>query len=542
MVMLQIRQAEVAMKDGRLDEAYEVVRADDVRSHRQGQRLIGKLSQAFLDRGRQHLQAGRHDQALKDCERAAKLGGNLTDVAELRTAIITAMTDQQRDRQANGHTIEEARRRVDRGDLTMGEAYLKNLPENDPRQVGIEYDAAIRRKEAQTHLERAEAALQRLDLRAAADELAQVRRLHSSNERLSEVESMVAVTAGNQIKEALVGGRLMDAEWALDQVRGLVEGRIELQRCATMVTQCRHAASKLEAGRPREVVETLTRLKTELPEAQWIPAAIDAARQAAESTESLRSGPLGGLNVAKVPQSGESVDVIERANEFEPRRNVPSLDATELLGRAAETDRDAVVSFDESSVPERFLLQVDGVGSFLVLRSSGITVGPSRSSQPADVSLLTDTQAPTVSIERTEGDYFLSSPATIEINGKQVSRKLLADGDSIALSRRSRAKFQVPNAASGSAVLNLSGTRLPHGDARRVILLDDSFVMGPGSNTHIRADHLGGNAVFFVRSGRLQCRASEPVTVEDKAVDPKRGIPMNAHAGVGPVSFVVTAA
>ena len=38
---LRIRQAETALAGGRLDEAYELARARDVRAHRNGQRLIG---------------------------------------------------------------------------------------------------------------------------------------------------------------------------------------------------------------------------------------------------------------------------------------------------------------------------------------------------------------------------------------------------------------------------------------------------------------------------------------------------------------------
>ena len=58
-MILRIRQAECALADGRLDEAFELADRHDVRSHRRGQRLVGRLVRSLVDRGRKHLDAGR---------------------------------------------------------------------------------------------------------------------------------------------------------------------------------------------------------------------------------------------------------------------------------------------------------------------------------------------------------------------------------------------------------------------------------------------------------------------------------------------------
>src|SRR5207244_2143048 len=97
---------------------------------------------------------------------------------------------------------------------------------------------------------------------------------------------------------------------------------------------------------------------------------------------------------------------------------------------------------------------------------------------------------PVVTIERVEEDYFLTAEKPVQVNGAPVRRKLLAGGDQIALSPRCRIKFELPHPASTSAVLTLSGARLPSSDARRVILLDRAMVLGPGANAHMRADGL----------------------------------------------------
>ena len=64
MILLRLKQAEVAMADGRLDEAFSLLNRDDARGHRRGQELIGRLAKALVNRGRQHLSADRGGQAL----------------------------------------------------------------------------------------------------------------------------------------------------------------------------------------------------------------------------------------------------------------------------------------------------------------------------------------------------------------------------------------------------------------------------------------------------------------------------------------------
>ena len=83
-MILRIRQAECALADGRLDEAYEIAQADDVRRHHHGQRLIGRLARAIVQRGQENLAAGRFQPALSDCNKAEKLAGNLAEVSQFQ--------------------------------------------------------------------------------------------------------------------------------------------------------------------------------------------------------------------------------------------------------------------------------------------------------------------------------------------------------------------------------------------------------------------------------------------------------------------------
>ena len=88
MLILRLKQAEAAVADGRLDEAFEIVQSEQIRQHRRGQKLIGRLARAFTKRGQGSLEAERIQLALVDCNKAEKLAGNTDDVARLRAQLL----------------------------------------------------------------------------------------------------------------------------------------------------------------------------------------------------------------------------------------------------------------------------------------------------------------------------------------------------------------------------------------------------------------------------------------------------------------------
>jgi len=187
------------------------------------------------------------------------------------------------------------------------------------------------------------------------------------------------------------------------------------------------------------------------------------------------------------------------------------------------------------ALPARFLLQVDGSGSYLVVCEDRVTVGPGGSSGRHDVNLQADSGLPYGTIERHEDDYFLLSDGSVKVNGQRASRSLLRHGDKVALSVRCGFSFLRPNAASGTALLQLSGTRLDRSDARRVILLQREIVLGSGPSAHVRVNGLARNIVLYAQNGTLYCRSAESVLCEGREVDRREGIPMDRNVQIGDV-------
>ena len=181
------------------------------------------------------------------------------------------------------------------------------------------------------------------------------------------------------------------------------------------------------------------------------------------------------------------------------------------------------------------ILQIDGVGSFLVFISASVSVGPITSPRRPSLGLLADPNLPTVRICRCEDDYFVSGPKPAQEG--QATGRLLVDGDQVALSDRCYLKFHLPNPASTTAVLTLVGLRLPRCDVQSIILADRDILIGPTKGHHIRTVVLDRTVVLVVREGRLWCSTQQglPLTGQASPMDLDRPV------RVGPLSFVVTA-
>ncbi|TWU34576.1 hypothetical protein Q31b_55310 [Novipirellula aureliae] len=129
------------------------------------------------------------------------------------------------------------------------------------------------------------------------------------------------------------------------------------------------------------------------------------------------------------------------------------------------------------------VLQVDGLGSLLLLTSETVSIGTVSSSSRHEIAVQTDGLAATIFIQRDESggdgeDYFVRSASPFALNGKPTQQRLLSDGDTISVGRHGRMKFRRPVAASGSAVLEMTAGRLTRRDIRRVVLMADSLLFG----------------------------------------------------------------
>ena len=523
MLILKIKQAECALADGRLDEAYDLLQPDNMQQHRHGQKIIGKLIRALAGRGQDHLSAGRVQQALTDCNKADRLGGNLPEIAQLRTALCQAMEQKQQKGQHQQAQLAIAQQHLENGRISVGEQILANNQE-EGNQVKVLVDqAAAKRIEINEAVDKIDKALQQDDVENALDILARNTEL-TGHHKLGDLAGDVRKRALDSILAHLNQGRIDLAGALLSRIAPVANHSARFKEISSAVAYCQKAASAIRLSNPQNASELLQRLHLILPSAQWLNDAIEQAQKASDQLNHLRTGPLGLIAL----ESPEDLDMPvneDTASASKKSRDLPKRSAPHVPSAA--------------SLPSQFVLQVDGVGSFLVIPKQALTVGPISSSTRPDLGLLVNPHLPSVTIEREDEDYFLTSSETISVDNAATTRKLLNDGDRIRLSDKCRIKFNLPNAASTTATLVLSGARLPRPDINYVILMDREILIGPGCNNHIRAASLQNTVALTLQKGRLMCKNAQKQMIDSQPVAAGTSLPMNRPVKLDRLSLVL---
>lgn len=527
-LFLRLKQAASAIADDRLDEAFDIVQPEDIRQHRRGQKLIGRLARALARRGQENLEAERIQLALADCNKAEKLAGNTSDVAKLRSAICSEMEQRRLRGQHRSFKVAQARQHIQDGWISAGEEILNDTGDEDGQAGIVLQQAAVARLHTSEAITKAEKALQRNDLDAAINFVLKTGITGSQNEQVVELISKLRLLAAGQIKENFDSGRLDLAHSLWQRVSPIADGCSEISELGSALSQCSKAAEHVAAGRPREAVSLLRKVKLICPSAQWLDTVTNQTKQAAELLDELAASPLG-LDITK--RQGMEDKIQQTDNEAQS--------AGERQPLAVPNQRSSD-NRPESSLPSKFVLQIDGIGSFYVLRDASITVGPISSSARPTVGLMVDPNLPAVTIERSEDDYFIRSSSPVRVNDVTTTNKLLVDEDRISLSPRCGMKFNIPNPASTTATLSLPGTRLGRADVRRIILMDRDILIGPNEGSHILAESLDETIALFTQDGRLLCRTKDKILVDDKAVSSTASLPINKQIRIGQISLVLT--
>ena len=381
------------------------------------------------------------------------------------------------------------------------------------------HDLDAKRSSLETALQAASAAIERDDLETAAREILTARTYNSNDSRLAELVSQTVNALTKRVSSAIDSGRLDLAETLSRSLSRLASESGSIEHLIRGVEQCRLAWGYLDRGQPHQAAEILQRQAIVFPSAKWIDAALKHLDQAEQALNALRTGPLSLLSI----HANSPTETPPRDTGLRPVPSSPH-------GPEARVTMNAL--------PSRFILRVDGAGSFCVLRQPTVTISSVSSPQIPDLGLIAEPGLPMATIERSDDDYFIRG-STVAVNDRPAANKLLANGDRIALSPRCRMSFALPSAATTTAVLDLTGARFPRAEVRRVILLDRDLVIGPGSATHVRVENSSENIILHLRDGRIICESKSPVQVNGAPMDRITGIPLDAHVKVGAVSFVI---
>lgn len=511
MFNFRVKAAEKALREGRLEEAFRLASADDIRGERRGAAVLATLADHFLERAREHYRSERFPEALLDLDRA-EAGGVLHDqIAELRGQVMTVAAEVERREGLRRDQLQAAQRGLEANSLDAGRQALRNFTDEDSTAAALREQIARRSAEA-TRLATSALELIRLNRMADASErLARARALDAGNATLLEGEKILAEKVARSVGEAIAEGRLSLAEAELRHVAKLHEVPASLREWREVLDLARSAGMEIRRHDFAAARRAALRIARLVPTAVWAREQEELLRSASDAVTMLQSGPLGELmgqqGAIAAPRAGVAIPP--------PVPAVARLDDTLPLPSRFAAGQERGLTGD---VPRHWLVLVDGGGSYLLVRGSQVSIGRAASLEPADIPLVSDVADRCGSIVRVDDDYFLTAPREVDVNRRATRHHLLRDGDRIEFGKRAKLNFAVPSRRSGSAVLDLSDTTKMPQDVRRVVLFSGHATIGHGPSAHIGCRHAGVALLLFERGGTLWVRPKNDGHVAGDAV------------------------
>ena len=179
---------------------------------------------------------------------------------------------------------------------------------------------------------------------------------------------------------------------------------------------------------------------------------------------------------------------------------------------------------------QRFLIWVDAVGGYLICPREEIKIGQAVPDSDVDIPLLGDLARNHLKLIRTNQGYLLEAFGYVEVNNQAVTDKLLLKNkDLIRLTGGIEFVFSNPHPLSASARIDISSSHRTQPWSDAVVLMAESFVMGPNLRNHVVCRDWEDDLVFFRKNEKLYCKSLSPLSVDNQSVTGKCEIQMDSH-------------
>ncbi len=512
LLIVRLKAAEKALKDGRLDEAYRLATAPDIREHRRGAAVLRKLADKLIGRAREHFAEERFTEAFNDLAKAEAGGAKLDAISELRGHIQTVAEEVARQQQSQRRRIEQAKERVEQGSLKAGQQLLAGADNDDVEAKHLAESIEARQQRAADGFAQVEKMIKQKQLPAAIERFRKVKLLDPHAAKAVDLESEICTRTVNGARAAFESGRINRAVDELTQLGSIGQALPQRRDMAEILNVAQKASRALDSANFEETRRALLRLQRLTPKVKWVDAAATQLEKLDTLLTDLYSGPLG--------EHARSAAV--RALDPQPRPNLGVTVALKHRTPAADP------------IPDVLLLLVDGGGSYLLVRKDRLTIGRAMTANPADIPIQSDLAERHAEIARVDDDYFLFASRNVEVDGRPTRHQLLRPGNRIVLSRNAKFTFRVPHRQSPSGIIELgSSTKMP-GDVRRVVLFRKTAVIGFGKHAHITCNSANQDLLLFERAGQLWVRPRHHGRVDTEA----RPIEIGKQIEMANVSFV----
>jgi hypothetical protein len=161
------------------------------------------------------------------------------------------------------------------------------------------------------------------------------------------------------------------------------------------------------------------------------------------------------------------------------------------------------------------ILWIDGVGSYAMCDHHEVTIGQAFPGNQVDLAIRGDLSRRAAIIRRHGEDHLVQPLQSMMVNGHEIDRAVvLHDGSILALGARIELRYVRPTQLSGTARLELLGNTRWQPLLSAALLLGESCVLGPETNSHVICPDWTGKMVLFRNGNQWMCRASESANIE----------------------------
>jgi len=165
-----------------------------------------------------------------------------------------------------------------------------------------------------------------------------------------------------------------------------------------------------------------------------------------------------------------------------------------------------------------YTLWIDQVGAFILCLGDVVSVGgPVSGSSAADIPLLANLSRRHVTFLRSGERYVLHAHSPSTVGGRPVHEKFdLCDGTEMTLGSSVRLRFRLPSVVSGSARIEFLSDHRPARAVDGVVLMNDTCLLGPSADNHIRCPAWPVSLLLYRRDGQLWIKGREDLFLDGR--------------------------
>jgi hypothetical protein len=169
-----------------------------------------------------------------------------------------------------------------------------------------------------------------------------------------------------------------------------------------------------------------------------------------------------------------------------------------------------------TKMPDRLMLWVDAVGSYLVCRGNEVALGqPAGGGATPDVPILGDLSRRHAVIRRDGETYSLEALRAVRVDRKPVTGSApLWDGSTIELGEAVRMRFCRPHPLSATARLEFVSPHRTQPSTNGVLLMAEACILGPAATSHVITPRWQHEIVLFRQNDELFCRTSAKIAID----------------------------